>query len=76
MICSVGDKKLRIGMMLAGIRKYYSSVADIENEEIIITSVKFFELNRTEFERLENSGKVVIKYMDDKFSDMSVRDMI
>ena len=76
MICTVGDKRLRVGLMLAGVKKYYSSVTDVGDEEIIITSDKFFELNKEEFERLENLGKVIIKYGDDRISDMSVRDLI
>ncbi len=77
MICSVGDERLRIGLMLAGMKKHYVSLPQVEDEEIIITSRNFFELNRKEFEILEDSGKVVIKYDLDKVSGNSgVRELI
>ena len=71
MICSIGDKKIRVGLMLAGVKKHYVSLVDIKDEEIIITSQSFFDNNKSDFEELENTGKIVIKFMDKFFENNS-----
>ncbi len=57
MICIVSDK-YETGFMLAGIKKTYKSLEDINDEKIIITENKF--LGSKTADDLRKKGKILI----------------